>query len=397
MSSLTELTSAEREALQRAETLARNGRGDVEPNPIVGAVVLSAADGHSEHTVEVLGEGWHERFGGPHAEVNALAAAGGRARGGTMCVTLEPCSTAGKTAACTEALLAAGIARLVVGCVDPAPGHSGHGLDVLRQAGVSVVLANSPESRELIAPFVAGLELRRPHVFAKWALSAEGALAPADRSRRQLTGRQAQALVHDWRAALDGVLVGVGTVLADDPLLTARGSLQPTRPLRRIVLDRSLRTPPGCALLTSSGEVPTWLMATDAVESQALELIEEEGARVFRVPGGPAYGTDWTEAVLECLWLQGVKRLMVEGGAQTLERFFQAGLVDQVAVFLSRTVLGPGALAALESWELPGLGQCQPGSAEQRAVVGEISEKLRLQYVRTLPCGDDVLLRGVVG
>ena len=354
----------------RAEELALRGLGDVEPNPIVGAVVV--ADGR------VVGEGWHQAFGGPHAEVVALRAAGEAARGATVHVTLEPCSTRGKTGPCTEALRDAGVARVVVGCVDPNPDHASRGLELLRDAGVAVELAHSAGSAALIRRFAAGLDRRRPWVIAKWAMSRDGGLAPADRSRRQLSGPAAAERVQAWRASLDAVVVGVGTVLADDPQLTYRGLAPSVRPLRRVVLDPRLRTPPAARLVTTGGETPSWIFAHDDADDSLAEALEVEGARVFRVPPGD----DWTRAVLETLYLQGVRRLMVEGGSHTLGRFVTAGLVDQVAVFLTPVELGADALPAVEGLELAG------------ADPGQLAQTLRLQDVRVEALGDDRLLQG---
>jgi len=377
----------ESESLQLAEELAVRGRGDVEPNPVVGAVVLSGD--------EVVGRGWHRAFGGAHAEVEALLDAGDRARGATVCVTLEPCSTTGKTGACTEALLAAGVARVVVGCLDPAPQHAGRGLELLRQAGVSVEVVDSKVSAKLIASFAETLGRRRPHVFAKWAMSIEGAIAPKDRQPTKLSGPEAQAMVHDWRASADAILVGVGTVLADDPRLTVRGDAVSLRPLRRVILDPHLRTPPACTVVSTALETPTWVMTDEQADEQAAETLEQHGACVLRVPSGP----NWTEAVLDALALQGVRRLLVEGGSYTLGRLMESGLVDQVATFLTPVCLGPEALPAVDGCPLSGLtlpdGESLSGTAPAtQAAARRVAERLRLQDVRVDQVGGDILLRG---
>lgn len=377
----------ELEALQLAEELAVRGSGDVEPNPVVGAVVLADA--------EVIGRGWHRAFGGAHAEVEALSDAGDRARGATVCVTLEPCSTTGKTAPCTEALLAAGVARVVVGCLDPAPQHEGRGLAKLRESGVSVEVVDSKVSAELIAGFAGSLGRRRPHVIAKWAMSIEGAIAPKDREPTTLSGPEAHAMVHHWRASADAILVGVGTVLADDPRLTVRGDAVSLRPLRRVILDPHLRTPPGCTVASTAMETPTWVMADEQADEQAAEALEKHGVCVLRIPSGP----NWTEAVLDALALQGVRRLLVEGGSYTLGRLMEKGLVDQVAAFLTPVCLGPDALPAVDGCPLSGLarpeGEALPGAVPgAQTAARRVAERLRLQNVRIDRVGDDVLLRG---
>ncbi|HTE06669.1 MAG TPA: bifunctional diaminohydroxyphosphoribosylaminopyrimidine deaminase/5-amino-6-(5-phosphoribosylamino)uracil reductase RibD, partial [Planctomycetota bacterium] len=287
------------EALLRACALARRGAFDVEPNPMVGAVVCR--DG------ELLGEGWHRAFGGPHAEVDALLRAGSRARGATLVVTLETCSTSGKTPPCTQAVLAAGIARVVVGSADPDPRHQGRGLQQLLAAGVHVDLVELPEARALLGRFAAGLGSRRPHVLAKWAMTRDGAIAPAGGGRAQISCRQSRELVHRWRAHVDAIVVGVNTVLADDPQLTARGALPGPRPLRRVVLDPSLRLPFGCRLIATASETPTWVFCADDASHPIETALVAEGLSVYRVPRGP----DWLAGVFTMLRAQGCRRVMV--------------------------------------------------------------------------------------
>jgi len=360
----------ERQALARAEVLAGLGWGEVEPNPTVGAVVLSGG--------EVVGEGHHAVFGGPHAEIVALSAAGRWARGATVCVTLEPCCTHGKTPPCTRALIAAGVRRVVVGCVDPAPAHAGRGLEELRAAGIEVQLAGTPGSAELIRRFAAGLDRRRPHVVAKWAMSADGAIAGPGGRRVQLSGPEAVARLHAWRAALDAIVVGVGTVLADDPQLTARGPGPRWRPLRRVVLDQGLRTPPGSRLASSAHETPTWILTGEDPPSEAAETLRAQGVELLCVPLGPG----WLAAGLELLWLRGVRRLLVEGGARTHAALLAAQLADQLALVLTPQVLGPDAVPALPGVALGGL---EPAA---------IAQQLALVDWRVEALGADRLLRG---
>jgi diaminohydroxyphosphoribosylaminopyrimidine deaminase/5-amino-6-(5-phosphoribosylamino)uracil reductase len=364
---------SERDALVRACALARRGQGEVEPNPMVGAVVLR--DG------EVLGEGWHRAWGGPHAEIEALAAAGEAARGATLCVTLEPCSTSGKTGPCTDAVIAAGIKHVVIGCADPNPHHQGRGLERLLAAGVHVDLLDLPEAHALLARFERSLSRRRPYVLAKWAMSHDGAIAPGAGGRATISCAESQDLVHRWRAHLDAILVGVNTVIADDPQLTARGPLQPRRPLRRVVLDPSLRIPLGSRLVASASETPTWVFAGDDADQRVVEVLSGEGVQVFRVPRGP----DWLPRVFAMLRLQGVQRLMVEGGAHTLASCLAADLIDEVAIFLAPQDLGAGALAAVNGLSL---GRLSPH---------EVATSLRLTDCRITSSGVDTLLRGFRG
>jgi diaminohydroxyphosphoribosylaminopyrimidine deaminase/5-amino-6-(5-phosphoribosylamino)uracil reductase len=368
----SQISAPETLALMRAINLARSARGDVEPNPPVGALVLAEAT--------VVGEGWHRAYGGAHAEVDALDDAGEAARGATLVVTLEPCSTTGKTPPCVEAILKAGIVRVVVGALDPDPRHGGRGLEVLRAAGLEVLCCEDPQSTALIAEFSAGLQRRRPHVMLKWAQSADGCIAGPDGEPLQLTGSAATARVHRWRGQLDGILVGVQTVLNDDPMLTARGLSPALRPLRRIVLDRSLRMPITSRLADTAGETPTWVMTQLDADQQPEVALDARDVRVLRVPEGPT----WLADCLSLLAAEGVGRLMVEGGARTLSAFFDAGLVDQVAVFQCPQNIGPQGLPALPGRSLAGL------SPEQ------LAEALELSDVRTEALGEDVLVRGVV-
>jgi diaminohydroxyphosphoribosylaminopyrimidine deaminase/5-amino-6-(5-phosphoribosylamino)uracil reductase len=358
------------EALARACALARRGLGDVEPNPPVGAVVWN--DG------QVLGEGFHGCFGGSHAEVEALAAAGERSRGATLCVTLEPCSSKGKTPPCVDAVLAAGIARVLVGCADPDPRHQGRGLQRLLAAGVQVDLVDLPEARALIDRFGTSLARRRPHVIAKWAMSRDGAIAPPRNGHAIISCETSRDTVHRWRASLDAIVVGVGTVVADDPQLTARGSAPLLRPLRRVVLDPSLRTSPNCELVRTADETPTWIFAADDAREQDEDLLREAGVVVFRQPRGEG----WLESVFATLHLQGCLRVMVEGGSHTLARCLVAGIVDQAAIFIAESALGEGALPAVE------------GLALRDLTPHEVAEALHLTDCRITRSGDDTLLRG---
>jgi diaminohydroxyphosphoribosylaminopyrimidine deaminase/5-amino-6-(5-phosphoribosylamino)uracil reductase len=357
--------------LDRACRLARRALGDVEPNPMVGAVVL-------DREGRVVGEGWHRAFGGPHAEVEALTAAGPRSRGATLCVTLEPCSTTAKTPPCTEAVLAAGIARVVVGCPDPNPAHQGRGLERLLAAGVHVDLVDLPEAHALIADFPRRLSSRRPHVIAKWAMSKDGAIAPRRGERLQISSPESHRLVHRWRAHLDAIVVGVNTVLADDPMLTARLDGAPVRSLRRVVLDPSLRTPPDSRLVRTVEEAPTWIFAAQDAPEVAEQALRERGAAVIRLPRDDR----WLPAVFEHLRSRDVRRAMIEGGSHTLARSLAAGVIDQLAVFMAPQTLGNGALPAVQGYRL---GRLSPH---------EVATALRLADYRVSSVGPDTLLRG---
>src|SRR5688500_17936852 len=259
--------------MRRALALALRGWGRTAPNPMVGAVVV--------RDDMVVGEGFHAEFGGPHAEVVALREAGGRARGATAYVTLEPCAHHGKTPPCTDTLIAAGVARVVMAVHDPNPAARG-GADRLRAAGIDVHSGVERESAcELNAPFCHSYVSRRPWIVLKLAVSVEGAIAPASRQRRWLSGPEATAEVHRLRAGFDAIAVGLGTAIADDPALTVRGDLQPRRPPARLIFDDEARLPLGAQVVRTAREVPTIVVARTPDDSRAAAL-EAQGVRVVR-------------------------------------------------------------------------------------------------------------------
>ena len=315
--------------MRRALDLARRGWGQTAPNPMVGAVVA--------HGAEVVGEGWHERYGGAHAEVNALREAGERARGATLYVTLEPCDHHGKTPPCTAAVLAAGISRVVAAVADPSP--AGGGLARLRGAGVDVSLGPlEAESRELNAPFFHALRATRPWVTLKLALSIDGALTDAARSSGWLTGPAARAEVHHLRAGHDAIGVGIGTVLCDDPLLTVRDAAAPRVAPTRVVFDRTARLPLGSRLARGAAETPVVVAAArpDAARATALR---EAGVTVLESEGLPES--------LAALRGRGIGSLLVEGGAGLAGALLGHRLVDRLIIFRAPIILGAGALSGL--------------------------------------------------
>jgi len=293
-------------AMTCAIDLAARGLGSSSPNPIVGAVVLDAAE-------EIVGEGWHERPGEAHAEVAALAMAGHRARGGTMVVSLEPCAHTGRTGPCTQALIAAGIHRVVYAVADPTT-QAGGGADVLRSAGMEItggVLAEqAARSNEA---WLLAERLRRPFVTWKYAVTLDGRTAAADRTSRWITGGQARADVHVLRAQVDAVLIGAGTVLADDPQLTVRDAdgAQAARQPLRVVADRRGLVPPSARIFDAAA--PTWV-------SKAAD------------PAG----------LLAELYARDVRHVLLEGGACLAGSFVRAGLVDRVVAYVAPTLLGDG-------------------------------------------------------
>jgi len=354
--------------------LAARGLGAVEPNPTVGAVIVRGG--------QELGRGWHGRFGGPHAEREALAdaeRAGRDVAGATMYVTLEPCSHHGKTPPCTDALIEAGIARVVVAMIDPDEQVAGRGAARLREAGIDVEVGLcEARARRLLGPYVKLRTRGRPWVICKWAQTGDGYLALPPGAGRWVSGEASRRKVHVLRGYCDGICVGVGTVLADDPLLTRRGGAgrQPTR----IVLDSTLRTPPDCRLLASaSAEAPVIVATTSGGPSGAPDrgaALRRAGAELLELPGC-AEGVD-VPALLEELGRRRWTRLLVEGGANVLGSVIGSGLADELWAFVApATVANPPA-------ELP------------RFDLAELRERLPLPPPIEERFGPDVLLRFVL-
>ncbi len=327
--------------MRRALTLAERGWGQVAPNPLVGAVVVRNGT--------VVGEGWHRRFGGPHAEVMAISAAGHAARDATLYVTLEPCNHTGKTPPCTEAIMQAGITRVVYALGDPNAVAAG-GAERLRKAGVSVregVLADA--SAELIAPFVfaahqtaANHGPRRPWVTLKLAVSLDGALADHTREPGWITGRRARAAVQHLRAGADAVAVGIGTALADDPLLTARLRAAPRTPPVRVVFDRNARLPLASQLVRTVDAAPVLVVASRTPRDEA----DSERRLLLRAAGVTVLEANVLDEALEQLHRRGVQHLLVEGGAGLASSLVGTNVVDRLIIIQGAVILGSGALPA---------------------------------------------------
>jgi diaminohydroxyphosphoribosylaminopyrimidine deaminase/5-amino-6-(5-phosphoribosylamino)uracil reductase len=324
------VASDDRFWMQRALAEAERGRGGVEPNPMVGAVVVR--DGRA------VGVGHHARFGGPHAEVVALEAAGEAARGATLYVTLEPCCHFGKTPPCTEAVLAAGLRRVVAAMADPFPRVAGGGLAQLRVAGLEVEAGLlEDEARRLNAPYLKRLSTGLPYVTAKWAMTLDGKTAVASGDSRWISGPRSRALVHELRGRMDAILVGIGTALADDPQLTAR----PPGPRRaaRVVLDGAARLPRDGQLARTAREVPVWLAVGEDAPEDRRAALAALGCEILAFPGpGPVP----VLPLLEELGRRGVTNLLVEGGGRVLGSFLDAGQVDAVDVYIAPSLAGGG-------------------------------------------------------
>jgi diaminohydroxyphosphoribosylaminopyrimidine deaminase/5-amino-6-(5-phosphoribosylamino)uracil reductase len=321
--------------MRRALALAERGRGHVSPNPLVGAVVVRAG--------RVVGEGWHARLGGPHAEVMALARAGVAARGATMFVTLEPCAHHGRTPPCVDAIIAAGIRRCVVAVRDPHDIVDGLGLRRLRAAGVKVELGLlAAEARELLGGYWLTHTAGRPRVTLKLAASLDGRVAPAGGFAtrgvgRWLTGATARRDAHRLRAVSDAVVIGAGTAREDDPRLTARGVSATRQPLR-VVCDTALELPLTLRLLRAPLATGTVVACGPRASARRAAALAARGVRVWRLP--PSGGGVSLAALARRLARDGRHEVLVEGGARLAGAFIGAGLVDRVALFTAPVLAG---------------------------------------------------------
>jgi diaminohydroxyphosphoribosylaminopyrimidine deaminase / 5-amino-6-(5-phosphoribosylamino)uracil reductase len=337
---MTTCTDTDRTHLERAIELASNGAVAVKPNPVVGAVV--ARDG------KVLGEGWHEQFGGAHAEVNAIEACGVvDLSGATLYVSLEPCCHEGKTPPCTEAILQAGIRRVVVASDDPTEKASGRGLGILRDEGVEVLLADSElaaRARLLNQAFRKHARVGRPWVLFKSAMTLDGKVATRTGDSQWISGEDSRELAHRWRASVDAVVVGIGTALADDPRLTARpdglAAELPHQP-RRVVFDSLARLPPSSQLVAAAAEIPLTVVVSRAAARADTDALEAAGVQVLVATGEnePAR----VRSALEQLGTLGIASVLLEGGPHLAGAFLDAGEIDEIRLFLAPLLLGGSA------------------------------------------------------
>lgn len=336
-------------AMLRAVALAAEGLGATSPNPSVGAVILDASG-------VAVGEGHTAPAGGPHAEVRALTVAGDRARGGTAVVTLEPCNHTGRTPPCVDALIAAGIARVVVAVRDPNPLAAG-GIEALRAAGVQVdVGVRADEAAHGLRFWLSAVRRGRPYVIWKYASTLDGRSAAADGSSQWITSEAARADVHRLRGTVDAIIAGVGTVIADDAQLTVRGTGRERRPLR-VVVDSSGRTPENARVRDDAA--PTWI-------ATAADVGADRDGRVD------------VQSLLKHLYARGVRAALVEGGPKLAGAFVAAGLVDEVVGYVAPTLLGAGRAA---------LGD---------AGIGRLADAFQLELTDVTRLGPDVRLTAVV-
>jgi diaminohydroxyphosphoribosylaminopyrimidine deaminase/5-amino-6-(5-phosphoribosylamino)uracil reductase len=353
-----ESKAADQRFMQLAQTLGRRGLGRSWPNPAVGAVLVK--DG------VIIGRGWTQASGRPHAETEAITRAGVAARNATLYVTLEPCSHFGKTPPCADAIISAGVTRVVSAIEDPNPEVAGQGHARLRAAGITVDIGlGAAEAARDHAGHFRRFRDKRPHVILKLAVSSDDKIADAGHKPVAITGEAAKARVHLLRAQCDAVMVGIGTVQADDPLLTCRLPGMEAHSPVRVVLDRSLRISGTTRLVQSARQTPLWVMTSTVAEAPAAAKLGAAGAQVIRIPGTSTTPRLDVTAVLNVLAERGITRLLVEGGARVASSFVAAGLVDEFWLLRGRDSIGAGGVAALDALPLSALTRSP--TLEQRA------------------------------
>ncbi len=353
--------------MKEALALAIRGRGHVEPNPLVGAVVLDSA-------CLLAGQGWHQKFGGPHAEIHALEAAGERAKGGTLIVTLEPCCHWGKTPPCTDAVIKSGVKRVIAAMADPFPQVAGGGLQLLKDGGLDVHIGIcDDEAKKLNAPYLKLLKTGKPWVHLKWAMTLDGKIATRSGDSRWISCEDSRRRVHELRGCVDAIIVGRGTVFADDPLLTARppGPRVPAR----LVITASGDLPERCQLRTTAREVPVIVFTAEGNEKK-LGGWKADGAEIVGVPRNDnALSLD---AILEDLGNRRFTHVLVEGGEGMLGSFVDEGFGDEFHVFVAPKLVGGNNGTS----PIGGMG------------IERVAEAMRLVEFTSQLSGEDVYLHG---
>ncbi|TCP68165.1 diaminohydroxyphosphoribosylaminopyrimidine deaminase [Heliophilum fasciatum] len=344
--------------MSQALALASLAQGRTQPNPVVGAVIVKNG--------RIIGKGYHIKAGTPHAEVHALRQAGAAAQGATIYVTLEPCSHHGRTPPCTDAIIQAGIARVVIATVDPNPRVAGQGIQKLRAHGIDVTMGIlADEAITLNQPFFTWVTKGRPWVLAKWAMTLDGKIATSTGSSRWITGSAARRQVHIWRNQLDAVMVGIGTALADDPELTVRPDEHPGlvnrdgRQPDRIILDSHARLPVTAKVLAPTGKV--WVAVTTLAPPERVAALRQAGAQLI-ITEPDEQGHVRVSEVLQALAQAGITSILAEGGSAVLGTLFTEQLVDKVAAFVApkitggqgapTPVAGPGVAEMAHAWQL---------------------------------------------
>lgn len=374
---LSAASAADARFMTLALVLGRRGLGATWPNPAVGAVVVRD-DGAGP---VIVGRGWTQPGGRPHAEVEALRRAGAHARGATLYVTLEPCAHHGRTPPCADAIIAAGIARVVSSMDDPNPLVAGQGHARLRAAGIAVEVGlAAAEARYAHAGHIRRIADGRPHVQLKLAVSSDGKIGLAGRRPVAITGEASGRRVHLMRAQADAIVIGIGTALADDPELTCRLPGMRARSPVRVVLDTHLRLPLASRLVATVQQTPLWVITSETASHAAAEALQSAGVEVLRLPAGK--GLD-LRAALAALAQRGITRVMVEGGAILAAALVRGDLVDEAAIFHGIRPIGADGIDALEGLPLAALTQAGALAARAVELIGQ--DRVETFFRRTPP------------
>lgn len=363
------MTKTDTDFMKAALELAEKGCGLTSPNPMVGAVIVK--DG------QIVGRGWHEKAGGPHAEVNAIANAGSRARGAAIYVTLEPCNHQGRTPPCTKAILDAGIARVVCAMADPNPGVAGGGADFLASHGVEMKMGVCQEQAlRLNEFFIRFIMTRRPFVVLKCAATLDGKIATLTGDSKWVTGPAARARVHRIRHHVDAILVGINTVKADDPSLTTRLESGTGKDPVRVILDTRLSMPENARMLHQPSEAMTVIATGTQTDLQKVTRLKQAGVKIMSLPAGKSNGID-LKALLERLGQMDITSLLVEGGSRVAGSFLRAGLVDKICFFYGPKILGGEGIPVCSG----------PGPESMASAIG-------VKHMEIEQIGDDFLIQG---
>jgi len=365
--------------LKEAAKLGRSGKGEVEPNPMVGALVVRNGS--------IVGKGRHVRYGGPHAEVAALKSAGSSARRATLYISLEPCSSHGKTPPCTERILKARMGRVVIGAIDPDPRHKGLGIALLEKEGIKTTVLKERSCENLLADFVKNIKRKRPYIILKWASTLDGHIAAADSSSQWISCAESRRSVHILRGHVDAVMTGRRTVALDDPSLNCRLKRMPLTPLR-IVLDPRLKTPPSARLFKNieNGKDEDgfnvghlfFVAGPNASKRKALKL-EQAGAEMIFLKADPSSRVSFIKEAMVALRKKGIKRLMVEGGSGLFTSIVEAKLADQLRAYIAPKVVG---------------GKAALSPIEGQGII-PMSHALKLKNIVVKRTGDDIYIRGI--
>jgi len=356
--------------MQRALELAVKGVGRTNPNPLVGAVIVK--------NDKIIAEGYHEAFGGPHAEINALKNATESVKGATMYVTLEPCSHYGKTPPCTEAIIESGITEVVVAAADPNPLVAGRGIKRLEDSGIAVWTGLlEDEAKELNKIFIKFISTGNPFVIMKTAMTIDGKIACKSGKSKWISNEKSRQHVHNLRNRLSGIMVGIGTVLKDDPSLTCRRGEFSRQPIR-IIVDSSLKIPLDAKVLTDERPEETIIATTEKLDNQKAESIKSLGAKILYVPSKD--GRVDLIKLMELLGKEQIDSILLEGGGELNYSALKAGIVDKVMTFIAPKILG---------------GKDAPTPVEGEGAM-DMSQQIELENIKIQMFGDDVMIEGEV-